>query len=1441
MFTSRLRFVLGPALIVAVSLLGAVSSLGTSWVWTGGGGGNGNWNNSANWGTLGTPGNGDTVVFQGTTGLNTTNNIPNLSLNQIRFISTGFNIYGLPFTITNSIVTTNFFGGAAIYASFTNSTGNLTLLVSNGITLAVYGNISGAVGVTKNGLGTVLYQCLGDNPYTGTTLVNAGTLELNAGGAQAFSGALVIGDGSGTGSPVVVDLQYQEIPDSGAVTVNLGGLLNLNNNAETIGSLTVAGGTVSSGTAMLTVNGNLTVPGSSATAVINGNLTFNGGLPIISVTQGTPPLYALNISANVYDNGNGLFFTNSAAGAPFVVLGGSNTVTGTITANNLILSPTTSYSLGATNPVTIGNGGNLWLYSSTFNNKTLTLTGGATLTAQYNNTWNGPIILNGNVNVYGYGGVGIGTLNLAGPISGVGNISASADSSNWFLLLSGSSANTFSGDLYLQLGTLELEKSYFDGAIPGNLYLGDATHSATNRYFAVNQIGNSSTVTLNDGSLLDLNGYYDGVGSLVLSGASVTMGAGGFLNMYSPGTLVTPLYSGGASTIAGTLGLLANVTALATNDLNISAVVNYGSNLIKDGPGTLTLSGANTYTGLTLVQQGFLVAANALALGATNAGTVVSSGATLELAGGITIANETLTLNGPGNSIYWGSLDVETGVNTWAGPIINNGGSTLDAWNAGSQLHISGPISGPGSLELFGYSGGGGTHYFDGTATNTYAGTTTVDGGCTLDLAKSTFYSAIPGNVVVAGTLRLAANEQIVQSADVQLNPGSLWDFGAYYQDINTLHGAGSVTFGTDGYLNIGADGGSSTFAGTLSGIGYPDGYTVGKFGTGTFTLTGTNTYLNETEVFAGTMQIDGSQLTSPVAVSFGSFLTGTGVVGSISAYGTVEPGDSGTGILSCSNIAFNSFGVYKVKLDGPAPGTGYSQLNPLIQIGSNILGNASLYVAPAFTAPVAIGQQFTIISNATGNLFSGTFSGLPEGAQFSASGYTFDISYVGGTGKDVVLTLLGVPQNTVTVNAFDRGFFDNTGTHYSWNSNYFAGSYPTPTNVYRDFFIFNIPVSTNSIVHAELLVDNYQVASPYSQQTYMVHKVTTPIATLEASAAGLVGVYNDLGTGAVYSVRGFATNEAQQISVVPLNAQFINDATAAAGGQLAIGGTIVSLTTNTQYQYLFGGSTGVPNDVQLRLVYGTNMVIASSDRGWYSSAGVHTAGNYDYFVGDNGAALYRNYFVFNLPAISSQLVDAELLVNSYVSSSSNSFETYQLYDVTNAISALTNGQSSATGIYADLGSGTVYGGRDVYMSESDYIAGIPLNHSFITAAQANSGGRIALGGALTSLSPVFNPEYLFAYSVGNPSDVQLWLGYYKQPITHPAFVSATPTYLGSNEYQFTVSGASGTPVEIQASFDFQHWDYITDVTPTASPSTFIYTNSAPVPYRFFRAEELQP
>jgi autotransporter-associated beta strand protein len=1424
-----------PALLGLYAVLLAMPSYGAIWSWSGGGGANAYWNNSANWGFAGIPGDGDTVIFPNSqpNELNT-NNIVGLVLNQIRFVGAGggYDIRGNAFTLTNSILATNTAGANTIENLITLATTDVLMVVSNGVSLNLYGNLSGSVGVTKAGLGTLLYQCSGDNTYTGTTLVAGGTLQINVSGFNAVSGPLVIGDGTGASSPTVQYLQSSELQYLSSVTINFNGTLNLNNNYEPYfgSNLTLSGGTIQTGTGTLTLSANTTITmGSGSSSSINGNLNSGSGTLTIQGNSDLDVYAVVSGSANIVQND--LVDT---------VWAGTNTYTGNYTANGSgYVNLLSSFALGSvSNALTLNGQSWVAIYGNiNITNQSLTIN-----STNLNPTWSAF----GTIYVYGpstnswtanftnnsaattidvltnYG------FTLDGPIAGSAGFTQTGAGT---LTLSGTTANTYAGTTTVSGGTLLLGKPYAIVAIPNPLVIDSNT---TVRLLNGFQINNPSTpVTMYDSSLFDLAGNSEWVGLTTLQGAQITTGAG---ILYFSGN-INVLASVTSPVISGNIDMFGFNTITVDNggilyDLQILAnIYDTGSGFqVVDGttPGAFVrMTGISTFTGPLTISGLTVDAETPQALGATNGTVTVMSGGELFLYS-TAITNKSLILQS-------GSTLMAQYTCSWNGPVALTGNATIEDFTIPGSFNLAGPISGTGNLTATAPATA--TISFSGSSANTYAGTTAVTGG-TLTLDKSAGIPAVPGNLVVSNgaTVLLASSQQTVNSADVLVNSGGLFDFSTFFTFMDTLRGSGTVNYGVNGWIELGLNNGTSEFDGSFTGTGYSPGWTVGKTGTGTFTIGGNSTYTaGITHVLGGEVVVNGSQPLIPVTVDSGATLGGSGTVGTILANGIISPGTSPV-ILNSSNVTFSASGNFTVNLTGPNPGPGgYDQLNVS---GTVSLGNATLMVLPAFTTPVSIGQQFTILNNQGANPITGTFSGLPGGSLFNADGYTFRISYVGGTGKDVVLTVWGVPGNTVTVNAVATGWVDSSGTPLTGNYAVGEDNSLSNTNIYRDWFVFDVPVFTGSIIHAELLINTYVNSSPNGQEIYLMRKVTTALSGLEA---GGVGVYSDLGTDVVYAVRSVATNETGMTAIIPLDVQFFNDAAAASGGQIALGGSIATLNpTNNHNQYLFGYSLGNPGDVQLRLTLGTSLVVNSADRGWYDSKGSHSADNKNYIVGSDSGILYNDYFTFNLPALSSQLVDAQLLVNEYNVLSPSGIENFLLFDVTNSISVLTNNQTTATNIYADLGSGKQYGGRNIFISEAGIFSSIPLNGSFVAAALTNSGGQIALGGTL-GLNSATNNESVFWGSAGLTTDAQLWLGFLNSPVSHPGFVDGTPTYLGNNKFQFIVTGTAGTTNEIQGSFDFTRWDFINDVIMTGSSTPFIYTNTTSVlPYRFFRAEQLQ-
>jgi hypothetical protein len=167
-------------------------------------------------------------------------------------------------------------------------------------------------------------------------------------------------------------------------------------------------------------------------------------------------------------------------------------------------------------------------------------------------------------------------------------------------------------------------------------------------------------------------------------------------------------------------------------------------------------------------------------------------------------------------------------------------------------------------------------------------------------------------------------------------------------------------------------------------------------------------------------------------------------------------------------------------------------------------------------------------------------------------------------------------------------------------------------------------------------------------------------------------------------------------------------------------------------------------------------MEIAAIDSGWYADSGYHNPSVTNYLVGRcglpncNPPLVFRNFFVFDLAAVSGPIMAASLIVeNPTVAgyNSSDPLETWTVFDVSTSIPTLRSGGSGLTGIYDDLGSGTTYG--DAVVNSSSSLVQIDLNCAALSALNAAAGGQFAFGGAITTLSGSDASEWVFGASDG--------------------------------------------------------------------------------------------
>lgn len=231
---------------------------------------------------------------------------------------------------------------------------------------------------------------------------------------------------------------------------------------------------------------------------------------------------------------------------------------------------------------------------------------------------------------------------------------------------------------------------------------------------------------------------------------------------------------------------------------------------------------------------------------------------------------------------------------------------------------------------------------------------------------------------------------------------------------------SGNFTLNADSTVSIGND---VTVSGTYTTNGHALTIKTGSVGnfitsSGTATAVASTTTINSgdndssTSVSIGnkeTYVIDG--IRGDTAVSSGGTLKGTGKLGSLTIYpgGIVAPGHS-PGCLSTGNL--NISGTYQAEIGGTTACSDYDQL---IVTGTVDVSNGTLTVSRYNSYKPKAGETYTIISNDGSDTVTGTFNDLAEGTTFKVDGYVMKISYKGGDGNDVTLTVVSVPSTPNT------------------------------------------------------------------------------------------------------------------------------------------------------------------------------------------------------------------------------------------------------------------------------------------------------------------------------------------------------------------------------------------------------------------------------------------
>ncbi|MGU3657713.1 amidase family protein [Methylobacterium sp. UNCCL125] len=537
----------------------------------------------------------------------------------------------------------------------------------------------------------------------------------------------------------------------------------------------------------------------------------------------------------------------------------------------------------------------------------------------------------------------------------------------------------------------------------------------------------------------------------------------------------------------GTLGVLAGAT------LTEDAVVSGNGGLSKTGLGRLSLRADNTYTGGTQILAGTVSVSREANLGQAYGAVTIGDGAALEAMASFTTTRpftlegvsglvvdpaQTLTVSnvvsGPGtlSKLGLGTLTL-SGTNTFSGGVVLAGGTLSVARDAnlgaatgslafdGGTLQITGTAFSSTTRPITWSRNGGGLDIADPANTVTLAQSLSGSGGLTklgsgtLALAGTNIYTG--ATTLAEGTLLARGGQAIGDRSAVTIAAGATLAL-ADSETIGSLAGQGRVALG-NARLTAGADGTSTTFAGTLDGTG---GLT--KAGTGTLTLIGASTYTGGTTIAAGTLNLSatarllaplvswpdtvlvnagtlaGGLINAGTAFNSGAITGGVANIGSLTTSGTVAGGLTNTGTVLASagridGAIRNDAGTLAVTGTVASDGTfanaagatlavtgAYSLAGPLTNAGTVAVARAASLTASAGLGNAGRLTNGGTITGGVANTGWLTTSGTIAGSLINAGWTQNSGAVTGGVSNSATLatsgTIAGGLTNTGTVTA---------------------------------------------------------------------------------------------------------------------------------------------------------------------------------------------------------------------------------------------------------------------------------------------------------------------------------------------------------------------------------------------------------------------------------------
>lgn len=525
--------------------------------------------------------------------------------------------------------------------------------------------------------------------------------------------------------------------------------------------------------------------------------------------------------------------------------------------------------------------------------------------------------------------------------------------------------------------------------------------SAPNNYYGSTNITGDSTLIAGGNNAFSAN-------SIVSIDSGSTLNVAGFNNQIAglsgAGSVTSGSTSGSTLTIGGT-------NASSSFSGSITSIGTIG--ITKVGTGTLTLSGtsSNAYLGNTVISGGTLAAGNNNVFSTTSL-VVLSSGATLDNHG---YTNRIGNLTGSGGTVILGAGTLEIGTlsqtSAYGGTIV----ASLTGTTGGNLTLLSGT-----------------TFVFSGTST--YGGTTTVEENATFQAAapgafspNSTFYIETTGTLDLNNydnEIGALSSDAAPTSALVQLNSGSnltMGGNGATTTYNGSIEGVGNVTqkTGKITFSNTNAYTGTTTI--TNGGtIVISDDNQLGDTDYGLFLSTGTLEVSLSGQTSARTVTLTG--ITNYFQVDAGTF-TLSGAIGG-SGGGFTKLGSETTLVLS--NTGNNYTGITTVSQGTLQAGGGQTlSAGSEVSIASgatlDLNNNANQIANLSRQGNVILGNALLTVGNGNDRDYYGEISGTGGVKKVGLGTLTLwgNSTYTGATEVDAgTLVVNGQITSTTTVDA---------------------------------------------------------------------------------------------------------------------------------------------------------------------------------------------------------------------------------------------------------------------------------------------------------------------------------------------------------------------------------------------------------------------------------------